>query len=69
MAIEIYAYRPAAPDAMFPAIENDLKLVAVAPLEQREKVEIWCSEKNKEAVEAGVARRYKYQTTTVEIWS
>ena len=69
MAIEIYAFRPAEPASMFPAIENDLKLVAVAPLEQREKVELWCAEKNKEAAEAGVARRFKYTTTAVEIWS
>jgi hypothetical protein len=69
MAIEIYSYTPADPGSMFPAIKNELKLVAVAPLEQREKVEIWCSEKNKEADEAGISRHYQYDITAVEIWS
>lgn len=68
MAIEIYAFRPAPPGALFPSIDSDLKLFAVAPLEKREEVELWCTEKNKEAEEAGVARRFKYTTTAVEIW-
>ena len=69
MAIEIYAFEPAAAGAMFPAMEPSLKLYAVAPLEQREKVESFCAERNKEAAEAGVSRRFKWQITSTEIWT
>jgi hypothetical protein len=58
MAIEIYSYD----------ISKPLVLHAVAPLEQKEQVEIWCSNMNEEAEAAGVTRRYKYDITTVEIW-
>ena len=69
MAIEIYTYTPAPKDALFPAIKNDLKLHAVAPLEQRDQVEIWCNNMNEQAEDAGVARRFGYNITAVEIWS
>lgn len=69
MGIEIYTYTKPDPDSMFPAIKNDMKLHAVAPLEKRELVDIWCSISNKEAEEAGVSRRYGYNITAVEIWS
>ena len=69
MAIEIYTYEPSDPDSMFPAFKNGVKLVAVAPFEQREKVELYCAARNKEAAEAGYRRRYGFDVTAVEIWS
>ena len=68
MSIEIYEYNPAPKNAMFPSIESSIKLIAVAPLERHLDVEIWCSEKNKEAIEAGVIRRFKYSVTAIKIW-
>lgn len=67
MAIEIYSFTPVASSTII-SEPFSKKLVAVASLEQREQVEVWCSERNKEAAEAGVARRFKYSVTAVEIW-
>lgn len=67
MAIEIYSFTPVASSTII-SESFSKKLVAVASLEQREQVDVWCSERNKEAAEAGVARRFKYSVTAVEIW-
>lgn len=69
MNIEIYEVIPAPEGAVFPAMDSATRLYAVAPLWKRQDVEIWCSNKNDEAEEAGVRRRYKYNVTAVEIWS
>lgn len=68
MCIQIYSYSPNA-NCAFPALGSSITLFAVAPLDQRDKVEIWCKEKNEEAEIANCSRRYKFDITMVEIWS
>lgn len=51
------------------AVDQETRLVAVAPLSQRDAVEKRIAKLNVEAAEAKVSRRYKYNVSSVQLWN